>query len=41
VLNIMQTTHLTPEVVASTVGTIAKHQADMQQVNDLAVQMLA
>lgn len=39
VLTIMQTTHLTPQVVANTVGTIAKHQADMQQVKDLAVQM--
>ncbi len=40
VLTILQATQLTPEVVANTVGTIAKHQADLQQVNDLAVQML-
>ncbi len=40
VLTILKTGQLTPEVVAGTVGTIAKHQADLQQVNDLAVQML-
>ncbi|HEX9080041.1 MAG TPA: MoxR family ATPase [Desulfuromonadaceae bacterium] len=40
VLTIMQVAHLTPEVVANTVGSIAKHQADLQQVNDLAAQML-
>lgn len=40
VLTIMQVAHLTQEVVANTVGTIAKHQADLQQVNELAVQML-
>jgi hypothetical protein len=28
---------LTPEVVANTVGVISKHQADLQQVADLAV----
>jgi MoxR-like ATPase len=38
VLSILHTTRLTPAVVANTVGTIAKHQADMQQVNELAVQ---
>ena len=40
VLTILQATQLTPEVVAGTAGTIAKHQADLQQVNDLAAQML-
>ncbi|MRR34761.1 MoxR family ATPase [bacterium] len=40
VLSILHTTHLTPEVVANTVGVIAKHQADLQQVTDLAVQTL-
>jgi MoxR-like ATPase len=39
VLSILHTKRLTPEVVANTVGTIAKHQADMQQVNELAVQV--
>ncbi|HLO25034.1 MAG TPA: MoxR family ATPase, partial [Geobacteraceae bacterium] len=32
VLSILHTTQLTPEVVANTVGAIAKHQADLQQV---------
>ncbi len=41
VLTILHATALTPEIVASTVGVIAKHQADLQQVNDLAAQMLA
>jgi MoxR-like ATPase len=41
VLTILQTTRLTPEIVAATVGTIAKHQADLQLVNDLAAEMLA
>jgi MoxR-like ATPase len=36
VLSILHATHLTPEVVANTVGTIAKHQADMAQVAELA-----
>jgi MoxR-like ATPase len=40
VLTILHTTRLTPEVVATTVGTIAKHQVDLQQVTDLAVQEL-
>lgn len=40
VLTILQADRLTPQVVANTVGTIAKHQADLQQINDLAVQML-
>ncbi|WP_298438572.1 MoxR family ATPase [Geobacter sp.] len=39
VLSILHTSRLTPEVVANTVGTIAKHQADMQQVNELAAQV--
>lgn len=41
VLSILHTKQLTPEVVANTVGVIAKHQADLQQVNDLARQVLA
>uniref|UniRef100_A0A831XMZ5 MoxR family ATPase n=1 Tax=Geobacter metallireducens TaxID=28232 RepID=A0A831XMZ5_GEOME len=41
VLSILHTKQLTPEVVANTVGVIAKHQADLQQVNDLARQILA
>ena len=40
VLSILQVTQLTPEVVANTVGTIAKHQADLQQVTELAAQQL-
>ena len=40
VLSILHTTRLTPEVVATTVGAIAKHQVDLQQVTDLAVQEL-
>jgi MoxR-like ATPase len=40
VLSILHATQLTPEVVANTVGAIAKHQADMQQVKELAVQAL-
>ena len=40
VLTILHTTRLTPEVVATTVGTIAKHQVDLQQVTDLAVREL-
>jgi len=39
VLSILHTKRLTPEVVANTVGAIAKHQADMQQVNELAAQV--
>lgn len=41
VLTILHTSRLTPEIVAATVGTIAKHQADLQLVNDLAAEMLA
>lgn len=40
VLSILNTEQLTPEVIANTVGVIAKHQADLQQVNELAVQMM-
>jgi MoxR-like ATPase len=40
VLSILHATQLTPEVVANTVGTIAKHQADMQQVRELAAKEL-
>ncbi|RNC68468.1 MAG: MoxR family ATPase [Desulfuromonadales bacterium] len=40
VLSILHTKQLTPEVVANTVGVIAKHQADLQQVNELAAQMM-
>ncbi|HZV82930.1 MAG TPA: MoxR family ATPase [Geobacteraceae bacterium] len=36
VLSILQVRQLTPEVVANTVGTIAKHQADLKLVTDLA-----
>ena len=36
VLSILQVQHLTPEVVANTVGTIAKHQSDLQKVTELA-----
>ena len=41
VLSILQAAKLTPEVVANTVGVIAKHQTDLQKVMDLAVQELA
>lgn len=40
VLSILQVRQLTPAVVANTVGTIAKHQADLKQVTDLAAQLL-
>ena len=40
VLTILQATKLTPEVVANTVGTIAKHQTDLAKVTELAVQEL-
>ncbi len=40
VLSILHTTRLTPEVVATTVGAIAKHQVDLQQVTDLAAREL-
>lgn len=36
VLSILKATELTPEVVANTVGAIAKHQADLRQVTELA-----
>jgi len=39
VLSILQVRQLTPEVVANTVGTIAKHQADLKEVTDLARQV--
>lgn len=37
VLSILKVSKLTPEVVANTVGVISKHQADLQQVAELAV----
>jgi len=40
VLSILQVRQLTPEVVANTVGTIAKHQADLKEVTDLAANIL-
>jgi len=40
VLSILHTAQLTPEVVATTVGAIAKHQADLKQVTELAAQEL-
>jgi MoxR-like ATPase len=40
ILSILHATHLTPEVVANTVGAIAKHQADLRQVTELAAQVL-
>ena len=40
VLSILHAKQLTPEVVSTTVGAIAKHQADLQQVIDLAAQTL-
>ncbi len=39
VLSILHTERLTPEVVANTVGTIAKHQADLREVTELAAQV--
>ncbi|MGK2944525.1 MAG: AAA family ATPase [Desulfuromonadales bacterium] len=41
VLSIMKANQLTPEMVAKTVGVIAKHQTDLQKITDLAVQELA
>ena len=38
VLSILKATQLTPEVVANTVGVIAKHQNDLQKVTELAMQ---
>lgn len=40
VLSILQVAKLTPEIVARTVGVISKHQADLQQVADLAAKEL-
>ncbi|HEY5973901.1 MAG TPA: MoxR family ATPase, partial [Geobacteraceae bacterium] len=40
VLSILQVNQLTPEVVANTVGTIAKHQADLALVTELAAREL-
>jgi len=40
VLSILHATQLTPEVVANTVGAIAKHQADLRQVTELAARDL-
>lgn len=37
VLSILKTTELTAEVVANTVGSIAKHQTDLDKVRELAV----
>jgi len=37
VLSILKATELTAEVVANTVGSIAKHQSDLDKVRDLAV----
>jgi MoxR-like ATPase len=41
VLSIMKANELTPEVVAGTVGVIAKHQTDLEKVTDLANQELS
>jgi len=41
VLSILRVDRLTPEVVANTVGVISKHQADLQQVAELAAAELA
>ncbi len=41
VLSILHVTKLTPDVVANTVGVISKHQADLQQVAELAAEELA
>lgn len=41
VLSILKATELTAQVVADTVGTIAKHQTDLQKVIDLALQELS
>ena len=38
VLSILKATQLTQEVVANTVGVIAKHQNDLQKVTELAMQ---
>jgi MoxR-like ATPase len=41
VLTILKATQLTPEVVANTVGVIAKHQTDLQKVTEMAVQEMS
>ncbi len=41
VLSILKVRDLTPQVVAHTLGSIAKHQADLPLVKDLADRMLA
>lgn len=40
VLSILKASQLTAEIVANTVGVIAKHQTDLQKVADLAVREL-
>lgn len=40
VLTILKATELNPELVASTAGTIAKHQTDLQKITELAEQEL-
>jgi MoxR-like ATPase len=40
VLTILKVDRLTPEIVANTVGTIAKHQMDLEKVTELAAQAL-
>ena len=40
VLSILHAGQLTPRMVADTVGVIAKHQADLKQVTELAAQVL-
>jgi len=41
VLSILKATQLTADMVANTVGVIAKHQTDLQKVSELAVQELS
>jgi MoxR-like ATPase len=41
VLSILKASQLTPEVVANTVGVIAKHQTDLDKVTELAAQVLS
>jgi len=41
VLSILKAAQLTPDIVSSTVGVIAKHQTDLQKVTDLALQELS
>ncbi len=40
VLSIMKANQLTPDIVAGTVGVIAKHQTDLSKVTELATQEL-